>query len=324
VEIDRIKNTFDFEGWSYQIFYIPYDATSFKGSRTMPFSVENLFGIFAGDSAGLITDENGNRLGVDEFGNVYEEIPNATARGLAMDGANGPMLVGLPFGNYKIDMVGSNQSGNYSNYFFHEGVVYGMENVSSEPGTKDHLSLVFEDNNPMQGMINISTEGSTKTFSVKIIKEFGNNAKRVYRIINSDLYEGDNVIIGTTPDDKGIILTNRGSHTLTYDVEVSTSMVAPGFNGTELPSIYEDGVTIEPMTTRVISPESWLNLSQQEMNVTSFIYGDGLCSEGENHLNCPEDCPEEVCVVPYDDMMIDSDTKLCHGNYTINDRVVME
>jgi PKD repeat protein len=97
-------------------------------------------------------------------------------------------------------------------------------------------------------------------------------------------------------------------------------MVGLGDDISEIPTLYEEGVTIPPMTTHVISPESWLNLSQQEMSVTSFICGDGLCSEGENHLNCPEDCEEILCVVPYDDMMIDSDTKLCHGNYTINDQ----
>jgi len=273
----------------------------------------------AGDATAIVTDESGNRLGIDEYGNEYAEIPNATAIAIYGDTNDAPMQLALPFAHYDVDIFG-NETGKYSNYFFTQNIMYGIENASSNPETRDYINLTFKDNNHMDGQISISTEDAAKNFSAILTKEFANKAGRVYRIINSDLYQGDNVIIRTTPDFNGIIVANRGFHTLTYDVEVASTMVGLGDDISEIPTLYEEGVTIPPMTTHVISPESWLNLSQQEMSVTSFICGDGLCSEGENHLNCPEDCEEILCVVPYDDMMIDSDTKLCHGNYTINDQ----
>jgi len=144
--------------------------------------------------------------------------------------------------------------------------------------------------------------------------------QRMYRIFNTVITDESKVYTKVTRDYNSVVFANRGPDKLTFDVEFRNEMVQiVAYIAGEIPQLFVTDLQINPGETITITPLNWGDLTHSEVAVNTETCGDLKCGLGEDHVNCPQDCEEVVCMEPYDEMHITESTVLCHGTYDLSD-----
>jgi parallel beta-helix repeat protein len=320
--IDRNTNSWSYkrnsEVWgSNMIFDIPYSIANRK-DWSLPTSLSGLLKIVFGDATGNIEDMDGNLLGYDEFNNAYEDIPV----GLGVPvfaGDEQPAILAVQPGNYNFTIFGSD--GEYSDLIAGLNGAYVLENISSNNNTRDSLEFRMINGNPYYNELSFQTNDVQKPFNVTMFKVFGEDFDcRIYRIFNMNITNESKIYMKVSSDYNSLVFSNRGSDTLTYDVEFQNEMVdIDHYVPDQIPRLLITNLQIDPGQTQTITPENWRNLKNSEVIINAETCGDLICGIGEDHVNCPHDCEEIACVEPHDDMHITESTLLCSGTYPIDD-----
>jgi parallel beta-helix repeat protein len=320
--VDRNKNSWSYkkngEVWgSDMIFDIPYSIANRK-DWSLPTSLSGISKIIFGDATGNIEDMDGNLLGYDEFNNAYEDIPV----GLGVPvfaGDEQPAILAVQPGNYNFNIFGSD--GEYSDLIAGLNGAYVLENISSNNNTRDSLEFRMINGNPYYNELSFQTNDVQKPFNVTMFKVFGEDFDcRMYRIFNMNITNESKIYMKVSSDYNSLVFSNRGSDTLTYDVEFQNEMVdIDHYVPDQIPRLLITNLQIDPGQTQTITPENWGSLKNSEVTINTETCGDLICSIGEDHVNCPHDCEEIACVEPHDDMHITESTLLCSGTYPIDD-----
>ena len=327
IEIDKIRNT-----WWYTerpddniILFLPYSVSN--GDLDIPGSVHQI--IQWGSADAQVEDEGGNRLGWMD-GTFLNEIPGAApmpswGSGEAQDVTRQHYL--LPLDDYTVHITGKDaslntvhQTGVYTTAVFAEDSMVLLQDVAAGPSTDDTLSLFYRPGDPPIPSVALATLDAAKPFSLTLSAGFRLDTIRVYAIQGGTLTPGGPLLVRVSDDYEALIVTNRGPDALPYGVRLQNSIVrAKEQLDGDLPAAVRSGLVIRPMETHVLRPADWLNLEGSEISTEVLACGDGTCSVGEEIGNCPEDCTAAACVVPYDDLVVNTSTLLCPGTYSLVD-----
>lgn len=320
VMVDKLTDTWsspDYPEYD-SIYFVPYSVSN--GPFTIPFGLNHIFNWGSADAE--VEDSEGNRLRwVD--GELVDEIPGAAPVPAWGSGSYGDDHQGymLPEGEYTVHIEGR-ESGTYSTTVFAQNAMAVLHGRSTGPSGRDALHAEYERGSAAVPLLTLTTEDAAKLFSLLLGEKFGkDDSTRIYSLQNATISDGAPAVVRVSPDYDALIYTNRGNVDLTYDVAFrNTMMASEGQVGDRVPEAVRTGLVIGPMESHVIRPDDWLNLSTSSISIDVQLCGDGVCGEGEDPVNCPEECPEASCAVPHDDMHVTDSVRLCPGTYELHDQ----
>lgn len=318
--VDKLSNT-----WWYTehpefdtMWFLPYSVSN--GDFTIPLSLNHVFNWGSAD-AGVEDDEGNEIRWVD--GELVDEIVGAApvpawGRTSYAEDRQGYML---PQGDYTV-RVGGREIGPYTTTVFAQNSIAVLSGWSTGASSQDTLIAEYEPGDVAAPIITLETGDAAKAFSLLLAEKFGaGGTTRVYSLENATVASGAPAVVRISSDYNALIYTNRGDEEVTYGVIFRNTMVASESQvGDTLPEAVHTGLVIGPMESHILRPDDWLNLSSSGISVAVQVCTDGVCGEGEDSTNCPEDCPEApACVVPHDDMHLSASISLCPGTYRLPD-----
>ena len=328
ITIDRSGN-----GWSYNmgskgiwgndaIFDLDYSGLH-RSDWSLPLSVASLLStVFgAGATAGM-EDMDGNLLGYDQAGVAHEDIPGAMGYpvwGAAVD-ANVPARLLAQPGDYDIHIYGG-ETGPYTHTLVGLNGGYLLESIPATGATRDRVLFRIVNSNPEHNVVGFQTEDAPKPITLRLVRAWDPEAdRRSFRIRDAVVGPGTTLWAKAMPTMGSLAITNRGTTSVTTNVGLYNELVYEGSPyPSGPPSALIEHLVLPPEMTQVIGARDWGDLGGSPINVASAPCGDAVCSTGEDHVTCPEDCTAATTVTPHDDMMIDADTVLSPGVYEIPD-----
>ncbi|MCG7844353.1 MAG: hypothetical protein MIO90_02860, partial [Methanomassiliicoccales archaeon] len=245
------------------------------GDRSLPTTLDGALNLVFGCASGSVQDEEGNELAVLNDGTWVMDIANATPlplmTGLADDHYSAYFM---PIGNYTMQITG-HEVGTYNcSLLSGTRAAYAIENAEAENGTEDELALTQKGGNPFMGRMTYRTSDHEKEYSATMVKRFGER-ERVFKILNSSIFDDSMAVINTTDDYGKLIFLNDGPHSFTFDVRFQGNVLSEEawerLNGTltNMPTCQAFGIEIGPYETLTIYPSNWLDLGSAEVIVES-------------------------------------------------------
>ncbi|MBN1539402.1 MAG: fibronectin type III domain-containing protein [Candidatus Thermoplasmatota archaeon] len=279
IEIDRSGVYWD---WSFEwvdgtewsdavgLAFVPYHVIN--GGRTLPLSVTGIINLLAGSADVSISDEEGHQVGVAENGSLLWEIEDAAPLPLFGGAGFKPSSYYLPKGNYTTHITG-NGEGSYNWSSINNGSsAFYIEDAEVSEGSNDTVSVLYGDGNPYLGEMAYGSDDENKVYNGSIVHNYGIRY-RTFKVkgaeLNDDGEHGDGLhVLSTNEDYTGLVFTNAGGGTTTFDVEFTHNVMSEEvWNGTDrpgvgyLPTATRSGITVEPGETVIITPTNWLDLN---------------------------------------------------------------
>ncbi|MFO8051892.1 MAG: fibronectin type III domain-containing protein [Thermoplasmatota archaeon] len=250
--------------------FVPYSVIS--GGRTLPTSISGITNLLAGSADVSISDEEGNRVGVEEDGSLLWEIEDAAP--LPMFGGAGfkPASYYLPKGNYTTNIKGK-EEGTYNWSTINNGTsAFSIEDADVTEGSNDTITVIYGEGNPYTGEMAYGTEDQQKVYNGSIFQRYGPRY-RTFKVIDAELNDdgehGDGLhVLSTNGDHSALIFENAGGGATTFDVEFTTNVMSEeAWNGTDrpgqgyLPTARRNDITVGPGETIIVGPSDWLDLN---------------------------------------------------------------
>jgi parallel beta-helix repeat protein len=322
ITIHTDSNTFECKDYPEytDLWFAPY--SKINGPFTIPLKWDgNLFANW-GSADSLVTNADGQRLGI-QGDQMISEIPQASSYPSVVDGTdaytNHTMYV-LPSGAYTVTLTGTG-TGTYGVAVFSRNQMLELVDVPSTASTHDTMTIFHENDDPPSGGFTFTSMDASKTITVTIGERFDTSgSSRIYTLKDCMTVQNRTSVFSVSPDFNSLQFTNRASSPVVCSIELQSSMdISAEDVQQELPTARLASVEVPGMTTASFTPSDWLDLNHATINVNLHTCGDNVCSSGESPKGCPEDCSQQACVTPSDNLHLTHSVVLCPGSYTLTD-----
>jgi len=335
IEVDLTTNNWQYDKgggvvWTTdRIFNIPYSLVN-RTDWSLPTSLDGINTLIFGDADGNIEDMSGRLLGHDAAGGEHEDIPNAMAYPVwAADPPlqNIPPVLMTPQGDYNFNVYGRATlpipipKPIYSVLAFGFDGGYLLDQIPANSTTHDIMEFRRINGSLVHNELSFRTNDAAKPLNLAVFRSGrAGFDRRTYHILNATVSNLSKLHVTTSADHQSLVVANRGTDTIRYDVQFNNELINPAvyFDGIH-PQLMATGLVLPARQTHLLTPSDWSDLNHATLLMGAEVCGNGQCTGGEDHVNCPQDCTAIPCVVPFDGMSITASTTLCPGTYQLAD-----